>query len=45
MVDTLQIPTPKGPFIMLEVLCRDKNTIKGIHVVGTESKNTIQLVI
>jgi hypothetical protein len=41
MVDTLEIPKPKGPFIILEVMCRDKNTIKGVHVVGTESKNII----
>ena len=49
--DTIEIPTPKEPFITLEILSREKNIIKGIkyfyhlgiHVISLANKNVIKL--
>ncbi len=41
--DTVEIPRPEAPYITVEILSRDKNLCKGIHVITLCSKNFIKL--
>ncbi|KRX04038.1 SMAD/FHA domain [Pseudocohnilembus persalinus] len=41
--DTVEIPTPEPPYITLEILSRDRNQTRGIHVVTLAKKNMIRL--
>lgn len=41
--ETVEIPKPPPPYVMLEVLSRDKNQCKGIHVITLSNKPIIKL--
>ena len=42
-VELLEIPKPPGQYIILENLCKDKNSQKGLNVVHMANKNVIKL--
>lgn len=42
--DLVQIDKPECPFIIMEILSKDKNIIRGVHIIKMESKNQIRLV-
>ena len=42
--DIIEITKPDGSFIMLEILSRDRNQSRGIHIIGMDSKHSIKLV-
>ena len=42
IVELLEIPKPPGQYIILEVLCTDKNSQKGLHLVHMGTKNSIK---
>ena len=42
-VDLLEIPKPPGQYLILEVLCKDKNSQKGLHVVHMGQKATVRI--
>ena len=41
--DTVEIPRPPAPYITLEILGRDKNVSKGIHVISLAQKAEIKM--
>ena len=41
--DTVEIPKPNSPYVTLEILSKDKNICKGIHVISLDSKQQIKL--
>jgi len=43
MVELLDIPKPDSQYIILEALCRDRNSSRGIHVISMSLKNSIRL--
>ena len=43
IIELLEIPKPPGQYIILEVLCKDKNSLKGLHLVHMGSKTSIKL--
>jgi hypothetical protein len=43
IVELIEIPKPPQNFIILESLCKDKNSNKGIHVLSFHSKKSIKL--
>lgn len=40
----MEIPKPESPYMILEILSRDKNQCRGIHVLNMGLKNAIKLV-
>lgn len=42
-IDLLDIPKPPGQYMILEVLCSDKNSYKGLHVIHMSNKNAIKI--
>lgn len=42
-IELLEVPKPPGLYLILEVLCKDKTSLKGLHVVHLGSKNCIQI--
>ena len=42
-IDLLDIPKPPGQYLILEALCKDKNSQKGLHVVHMSNKNVIRI--
>lgn len=42
-IELLDIPKPPGQFMILEVLCSDKNAQKGLHVVHLSNKTSIKI--
>ena len=42
-IELLEIPKPPGLYLILEVLCKDKTSLKGLHVVHLGGKNSIVL--
>lgn len=43
IVELVEIPKPAEKFIVLESLCKDKNSNKGIHILSFHSKKSIGL--
>ena len=41
--DTVEIPRPAPPYVTLEILSRDKNLCKGVHVITFAHKKVIKL--
>lgn len=41
--DSVEIPTPEPPYLTLEILSRDKNQCRGIHVITLSKQNSIRL--
>ncbi|EGR31131.1 hypothetical protein IMG5_117240 [Ichthyophthirius multifiliis] len=41
--DTVEIPKPNAPYITLEILSKDKNICKGIHVISLDQRQNIKL--
>ena len=41
--DTVEIPRPAPPYVTLEILSRDKNLCKGVHVITLAHKKVIKL--
>ncbi|KAL4439591.1 hypothetical protein ABPG74_003993 [Tetrahymena malaccensis] len=41
--DTVEIPRPSPPYVTMEILSKDKNICKGIHVITLSQKNQIRL--
>ena len=42
--DTIQIEKPNNPYIILEILSRDKNVCRGIQIINAKDKGTIKIV-
>lgn len=42
-IELLDIPKPPGQYLILEVLCKDKTSQKGLHLVHMGNKNSIRL--
>lgn len=42
--DIVEIPKPLGPYLILEILSRERNQSRGIHVLNMGAKNLIRLV-
>ena len=42
-IELLDIPKPPGQYLILEVLCKDKGSQKGLHVVHMSNKSSIKL--
>lgn len=42
-IDLLEIPKPPGQYLILEVLCKDKNSQKGLHVVHMGQKSNVKI--
>lgn len=42
--DIVEIPKPIGPYLILEILSRERNQSRGIHVLNMGAKNIIRLV-
>lgn len=42
--DIVEIDRPESPYLVLEVLSKDKNITKGVHIIKMENKNNIRLV-
>lgn len=43
--DIVELPKPDAPYIILEILSRDKNQCRGVHIINMGLKNYIKLVI
>jgi hypothetical protein len=43
IVELLEIPKPPGQYMILEVLCKDKNSQKGLHLIHMGNKNSIKI--
>lgn len=43
IVELVEIPKPSERFLVLESLCKDKNSNKGIHILSFHSKKSIRL--
>jgi len=43
VVDLLDIPKPESQYIILEGLCKDKNSPKSLHVVSMNGKSSIKI--
>lgn len=43
--DIVDFERPDQPYVMLDVLNKDKNIVRGIHIMRMENKNSIRLVI
>lgn len=41
----MEIPKPIGPYLILEILSRERNQSRGIHVLNMGVKNLIRLVL
>ena len=42
--DIVEIPKPIGPYLILEILSRERNQSRGIHVLNMGARNIIRLV-
>jgi hypothetical protein len=42
--DLVEIEKPDSAYIILDILAKEKNAIKGVHVVKMEGKTNIRLV-
>ena len=42
--DIVEIERPNCAYLMLEILSKDKNMAKGLHIIKMENKNNIRLV-
>eukprot|EP00357_Protocruzia_adherens_P031901 CAMPEP_0115045900 /NCGR_PEP_ID=MMETSP0216-20121206/48445_1 /TAXON_ID=223996 /ORGANISM="Protocruzia adherens, Strain Boccale" /LENGTH=584 /DNA_ID=CAMNT_0002428911 /DNA_START=43 /DNA_END=1797 /DNA_ORIENTATION=+ len=42
-VDLIKIPKPPSSYIILEALCRDRNTTRGLHIIDMQNKTNIRL--
>lgn len=43
IVELIEIPKPSERYLILESLCKDKNSNKGLHVLSFYNKNTLKL--
>ena len=43
--DIVEIERPDCPYIILEILSKDKNITRGVHIIKMESKSNIRLVL
>ena len=43
VIELIQIPKPPEKYIILEGLCKDKNSSKWLHVISLNNKNSILL--
>ena len=42
--DLIEIEKPKVPYVILDILNKDKNVVRGVHIVKMESKGVVKLV-
>ena len=43
--DLIEIEKPESAFIILEILSKEKNLSRGVHVIKMETKSNIRLVL
>jgi hypothetical protein len=43
--DVVEIPKFDPPYVILEILSRDKNQCRGMHVINLSNKKNVRLVI
>ena len=43
--DLIEIEKPESAFIILEILSKDKNLSRGVHIINMETKTNIRLVL
>ena len=43
--DLIEIEKPESAYIILEILSKDKNLSRGVHIIKMEAKTSIQLVL